>query len=39
MEFCDDDLLRFEAESAMPLPDSGAQRFIENKGAKIWYSI
>lgn len=37
MEFCDDDLLKFEAEGAACLPASDAQGSIENKGAEIWY--
>jgi pimeloyl-ACP methyl ester carboxylesterase/ADP-ribose pyrophosphatase YjhB (NUDIX family) len=34
----DDDLRRFEAESAAPLPDTDNQGHIENDGARIWYA-
>jgi hypothetical protein len=37
MEFCDDDLTKFEAEGATPeAPDS--QGYVEHEGAKIWYA-
>ncbi|MBA3377600.1 MAG: alpha/beta hydrolase [Chloroflexia bacterium] len=34
----DDDLKRFEAEGAAPLPNTGDQGWIENDGARIWYA-
>lgn len=34
----DDDLKRFEAEGAAPLPNPGDQGWIENDGARIWYA-
>jgi len=38
MEICDDDLSRFEAEGAEPLPNSTDHGYIENEGARIWYA-
>jgi pimeloyl-ACP methyl ester carboxylesterase len=38
METYDDDLLRFEAEGAAPLPDPNDTGHIENDGARIWYA-
>src|SRR5258706_9281147 len=38
MEIRDDDLIRFEAEGAKPLPDTDEQGFVENDGARIWYA-
>jgi pimeloyl-ACP methyl ester carboxylesterase len=38
MDFHDDELVKFEAEGALPLPVSEKQGYIENKGARIWYS-
>lgn len=38
MEFHDDDLIQFEAEGATPLPDTNAQGYVENNGARIWYA-
>jgi pimeloyl-ACP methyl ester carboxylesterase len=38
MEFQDDDLTKFEAEGAAPLPVSETQGYVENEGARIWYS-
>lgn len=38
MEHHDDDLIRFEAEGAAPLPDSDDQGYIEHDGARIWYA-
>jgi len=38
MEVRDDDLRKFEAEGAAPLPVAGDQGFIENDGARIWYA-
>src|SRR5689334_18299913 len=37
MEIHDDDLIRFEAEGAKPLPDTDEQGYVENDGARIWY--
>ena len=38
MEFHDDDLIKFEAEGAAPLPDTNEQGYVENNGARIWYA-
>ena len=38
MEIRDDDLSRFEAEGAAPLPVTNDQGYIENEGARIWYA-
>ncbi|HSK87130.1 MAG TPA: alpha/beta hydrolase [Anaerolineales bacterium] len=38
METHDDDLSRFEADGAEPLPVTGDQSTIENDGARIWYA-
>src|SRR5690242_7817494 len=38
MEFHDDDLTKFEAEGAEPLPDTPNQKYVENDGARIWYA-
>jgi pimeloyl-ACP methyl ester carboxylesterase len=38
MEFTDDDLIKFEAEGAAPLPDTKIQGYVENDGACIWYA-
>jgi pimeloyl-ACP methyl ester carboxylesterase len=38
MEMHDDDLIRFEAEGAAPLPATNDQGFVENEGAQIWYA-
>src|SRR5258706_12489986 len=38
MEIYDDDLIRFEAEGAKPLPDTDEQGYVENNGARIWYA-
>jgi pimeloyl-ACP methyl ester carboxylesterase len=38
METYDDDLSRFEAEGAEPLPVTNDQSTIENNGARIWYA-
>jgi pimeloyl-ACP methyl ester carboxylesterase len=38
MEVIDDDLSRFEAEGATPLPATGDQGYVENDGARIWYA-
>jgi pimeloyl-ACP methyl ester carboxylesterase len=34
----DDDLTRFAAEGAAPLPDTEDQGYVENEGARIWYA-
>ena len=38
MENYDDDLSRFEAEGAAPLPLTQDQGYVENGGARIWYA-
>jgi pimeloyl-ACP methyl ester carboxylesterase len=38
MDIFDDDLTRFEAEGAEPLPVTTIQGFVDNKGAHIWYA-
>ena len=38
MENYDDNLSRFEAEGAAPLPETKQQGYIENDGARIWYA-
>ena len=38
METYNDDLIRFEAEGAAPLPDTDDQGYVENDGARIWYA-
>ena len=38
MESYDDDLSRFEAEGAAPLPATGEQGYVEHDGARIWYA-
>ena len=38
MEMHDDDLTRFEAEGAAPLPDVGKGKYVENDGAEVWYA-
>ena len=38
MEDYDDDLRKFEAEGAAPLPVTEDQGYIENEGARIWYA-
>lgn len=38
MEAYDDELIRFEAEGAEPLPHTNDQGFVENDGAQIWYA-
>jgi pimeloyl-ACP methyl ester carboxylesterase len=37
LEF-DDELIRFEAEGAAPLPETQDQGFVEHDGARIWYA-
>jgi pimeloyl-ACP methyl ester carboxylesterase len=34
----DDELIRFEAEGAAPLPVTRDQGYVENDGARIWYA-
>ncbi len=34
----DDDLIRFEAEGAAPLPATSDQGHVEHDGARIWYA-
>src|SRR4026208_274309 len=38
METYDDDLIRFEADGAAPLPMTNAQGYIEHDNARIWYA-
>jgi pimeloyl-ACP methyl ester carboxylesterase len=38
MEIYDDDLSRFEADGAVPLPVTNDQGYIEHDGARIWYA-
>ena len=38
MEVCDDELRKFEADGAAPLPAASDQGYIEQDGARIWYS-
>jgi pimeloyl-ACP methyl ester carboxylesterase len=38
METYDDDLIRFEAKGAAPLPVTNDQGYVENAGARIWYA-
>jgi pimeloyl-ACP methyl ester carboxylesterase len=38
MKNYDDDLSKFEADGAEPLPSTNAQGYIENAGARIWYA-
>ena len=38
MEAHDDELRRFEASGATPLPFTDDLGYIENDGARIWYS-
>src|ERR1700683_3065277 len=38
MDIHDDDLRNFEAEGATPLPVPNDQGYLENQGARIWYS-
>lgn len=38
METHDDDLRRFEADGAAPLPIADDQGYVEHDGARIWYS-
>lgn len=38
MQSYDDDLSRFEAEGAAPLPEAGTQGYALHDGARIWYA-
>jgi pimeloyl-ACP methyl ester carboxylesterase len=38
LETYDDDLRRFEADGAAPLPDTSDHGYVENDGARIWYT-
>lgn len=38
MEFHDDELHRFAAIGAAPLPDSEEHGSVEHNGARIWYA-
>ena len=38
METYDDDLSKFEADGAAPLPDTNDQGAVEHDGAQIWYA-
>jgi pimeloyl-ACP methyl ester carboxylesterase len=38
LEIHDDDLIRFEAEGAAPLPETTEQGFLQHDGARIWYT-
>jgi len=38
VETYDDDLSRFEAEGAAPLPDPNDQSYLQHDGARIWYA-
>ena len=39
METYDDNLSRFEAEGAAPLPATNEQGYVEQGGARIWYAV
>src|SRR6201996_5666568 len=38
MERFDDDLRKFEADGAAPLPVATVQGYVEHEGANIWYA-
>ena len=38
MKSHDDDLIKFEAEGATPLPETKKQGYVESDGARIWYA-
>jgi pimeloyl-ACP methyl ester carboxylesterase len=38
MQEHDDDLLKFEADGAAPLPVADDQGYVEHDGARIWYA-
>ena len=35
----DDDLSRFEAQGAAPLPDANNEGYVEHDGTRIWYAV
>ncbi len=39
METYDDDLSKFEADGAAPLPVADDQGYVEHDGARIWYAV
>lgn len=39
LDFYDDDLVRFEADGAAPLPETEAQGYVDHDGARIWYAV
>jgi pimeloyl-ACP methyl ester carboxylesterase len=39
MEVKDDDLIKFEANGAAPLPTADQQDYIEHDGIRLWYSV
>ncbi len=39
MEFHDDDLSKFAAAGAMPLPAANDQGYVAHDGARIWYAL
>ncbi|MBZ9673449.1 alpha/beta fold hydrolase [Mesorhizobium sp. ES1-3] len=38
MDYCDDDLTKFEAHGTAPLPAAADEGQVEHEGAKIWYA-
>jgi len=38
VEVCDDDLIKFEAVGAAPLPAPDDQGYVDNEGALIWFA-
>jgi hypothetical protein len=38
IETYDDDLRKFEADGALPLPVTNERGFVEHDGARIWYA-
>jgi pimeloyl-ACP methyl ester carboxylesterase len=38
MEAYDDELRKFEADGAVPLPDANREGYVEHDGARIWYT-
>ena len=38
IDFQDDNLSKFEAEGAAPLPETDEQGYVEHDGARIWYA-
>jgi pimeloyl-ACP methyl ester carboxylesterase len=39
MEVCDDDLVKFAADGAAPLPVPNAEGYVEHEGARIRYTV